>query len=328
MSIQAAIDSLRQNIDDAYYACRDMGATLPTVCNSRELASTIETIPKGENLTDEIAEQDQLIAQIIEALQSKAAAAAPMNFSVVGGTTAPADPGQNTIWANTDVEITGWDFTADEPDLVEGRLWISVGASSPAAFNALEGNTLMIYPLTGKQCISGAWVDVTCQSYQNGAWVEWLPEGALYWHGNECEDVTGGWTCRSWKMQSDAGTTAQTFTITRNADHLLFTKTGAIGAVMHMTNAVDLTNVNAIHFKGEMSLAARNSWVTFNVWTKMTGSYWATNRVKTVNTTTSAPVKEFTLDVSSLTGLHYLGFGIYSEAHYVKLEELRLEYAD
>lgn len=39
-----------------------------------------------------------------------------LNFKVVGGTTAPVNPKENTIWVNTDQKITGWHFGADEPN--------------------------------------------------------------------------------------------------------------------------------------------------------------------------------------------------------------------
>ena len=40
---------------------------------------------------------------------------ANLNFKVVGGTTAPSDPKENTIWVNTDTAIHAWDFSATEP---------------------------------------------------------------------------------------------------------------------------------------------------------------------------------------------------------------------
>ena len=36
-----------------------------------------------------------------------------LNFEVVGGTSAPTDPKENTIWMNTDTEITGYQFSAE-----------------------------------------------------------------------------------------------------------------------------------------------------------------------------------------------------------------------
>lgn len=251
---------------------------------------------------------------------------ASLNFKIVGNPQ-PAEAKENTIWVDTD-DITSWEFSPTEPENpVPGMVWVSTGTSSTVAFNALKKNGITVYPISAKQYIDGAWVNKTAESYQGGAWVEWLPAGALYWRGNECVDATGGWTSKAWKLQSDVTTSAssQTFEIARNADHLMFTKTGAYGAVMHTANPIDLTNVKAIHFKGEMSVASRNNWVAFHVWTKITGSYWATNSVATVQTTGSEAVREFTLDVSELSGNHYIGFGIYSEVHYVKLEELVLE---
>ena len=110
----------------------------------------------------------------------------PLNFKVVGGTTAPANPKENTIWVNTDAEITSWIFSAAEPTgLVEGMVWISVGVSSSAEFNAMKKNGIQVYPLTAKQYVSGALVDKTAKSYQGGEWVEWF-YGKLYYLGQEC----------------------------------------------------------------------------------------------------------------------------------------------
>jgi hypothetical protein len=95
-----------------------------------------------------------------------------LNFEVVGNPK-PENPKANTIWIDTDTEITGWAFSTTEPDLVDGFVWFPVGSASPVAFNALEENILMVYPLSAKQVIGGAWVDVSSESYQGG-WVGWI----------------------------------------------------------------------------------------------------------------------------------------------------------
>ena len=100
---------------------------------------------------------------------------ASLNFKVVGGTSEPASPKENTIWVNTDTGITSYIFSATEPESpTEGMVWISTGTSSPVAFNALKKNGMQIYPISAKQYVSGAWVEVTAMSYQNGAWVDWV----------------------------------------------------------------------------------------------------------------------------------------------------------
>ena len=40
---------------------------------------------------------------------------ASLNFKVVGGTSTPSSPKENTIWVNTDAEISSWAFSAEEP---------------------------------------------------------------------------------------------------------------------------------------------------------------------------------------------------------------------
>lgn len=116
-----------------------------------------------------------------------------LNFRVVGGTTAPANPAENCIWVNTETPITSWIFSAEEPSPAEaGMVWFSVGTSSPVAFNALKKNGIQVYPLSAKQYVGGALVDKTAKSYQGGKWVDWFTY--LYDIGNVFEELTGGYS--------------------------------------------------------------------------------------------------------------------------------------
>lgn len=97
-----------------------------------------------------------------------------LNYEVVGGTSAPSSPSENTIWINTSTTITSHTFSATEPENPEsGMAWISVGNYSPAAFSATEENSVMIYPVSAKQYVGGTWVSKTAKIYQGGAWVDW-----------------------------------------------------------------------------------------------------------------------------------------------------------
>ena len=40
---------------------------------------------------------------------------AALNFKIVGGTTAPSSPSENTIWVNTSTPISDWIFSASQP---------------------------------------------------------------------------------------------------------------------------------------------------------------------------------------------------------------------
>ena len=117
-----------------------------------------------------------------------------LNFKVVGGTSEPANPKENTIWVNTDAEITGWGFSASAPtNPAEGMIWFQTGTSSPAAFNALKKNGIAVYPNGCKQYVSGAWVSKTAKTYQSGAWKDW---GLYLIKNGDCTEVTGGWTAK------------------------------------------------------------------------------------------------------------------------------------
>lgn len=118
---------------------------------------------------------------------------AALNFKVLGGTTEPENPTENTIWVNTDQKITGWAFAADEPsDPVDGMVWFGIGTPSIAEFNALKKNSIQVYPTSGKQYSEGSWKTVDVYVCKSNKWVG--TETYLYHNGNENTLLTGGWT--------------------------------------------------------------------------------------------------------------------------------------
>ena len=146
-------------------------------------------------------------------------AGAELNFKVVGGTTQPTSPSEYTIWISTDVNITSWFFSLNNPhtagEVNEGAVWISTEYNSTTKFNALRENGIHVYPSFAMQHIGGEWVTKALKLYQDGAWTS-LWDGYLYNSGDECIDVTGGWdTAYQSGISSDLKGT-----LTKNADHL------------------------------------------------------------------------------------------------------------
>ena len=227
-----------------------------------------------------------------------------LNFQVIGGTTAPSNPKENTIWVDTDVEITGWDFSAAEPaNPAEGMVWFSVGTASTVAFNALKKNSVMVYPLSAKQYVGGAWVDKTAKSYRGGAWVAWW-NGQLYDRGNTYTSVTGGYSAYG------DGTI-----LTENADHLYIESTGPSG--VYNNTPVDMAKYSTITFVWTCVRGGID--VRFQVRSDKStgGSGWAAG-----TTITGPDEKQYTttLDISSLSGSYYVGIGRFSSGGPAKIK--------
>lgn len=98
---------------------------------------------------------------------------ATLNFKVVGGTSQPSNPRENTIWVNTSTTITDWVFSSTQPSGKEGRVWFATDTSSVAKFNALKKKQIQVYPIYAKQYVSDSWVNKTAKTYQSGTWKEW-----------------------------------------------------------------------------------------------------------------------------------------------------------
>ena len=79
--------AVQSHIGDAFVAIENKGGTVPASQVSGNLADAILTIPAGAGL----------------------------NFEVVGGTSAPENPKENTIWINTATPVTNRAISPDDP---------------------------------------------------------------------------------------------------------------------------------------------------------------------------------------------------------------------
>lgn len=268
---------------------------------------------KGEKLT-----LDQMPTEIT-GLQS-------LSFEVVGNPQ-PENPKENTIWVDTDVEITGWDFSAAEPaNPAEGMVWFSTGTASSVAFNALKENSVMVYPLSAKQYVSGAWVNVTAKSYLNGAWVDWFVwNGQLYQSGNEFTNETGGW----YAANNESLTESTIASIARNEDSMVLTVTGGRKSAMLVTQKTyDLTNYNLVTFEGFIhpgtGTTEKAAYGYLYAYKDNGGTL--TNAAR-ADIKASKTAQTITLNVSGLSGEHYICPHMYtydSTNPYLQMDSLLL----
>ena len=225
-----------------------------------------------------------------------------LNFNVVGGTSQPVNPKENTIWVNTDTGISGWVFSAEEPgEPAEGRVWINVGFDSSAPFNALKKNAVMVYPVTAKQYENGAWSTVDVKIYNGGEFVELINvNNYFYYHG------------KFFNGQKLNTTDMLNATYTEEPDCLSFVMPAKSSSYIYKHfDPVDLTGKKTITVKFRANktwnMTGTNEWnFGFGFFVqKNTGNDWSApgQRIKKVDAG-----NEYTLtsDVSKLSGEYYI----------------------
>lgn len=245
---------------------------------------------------------------------------ASLNFKVIGGTTAPSNPKENTIWVNTDMEITSWIFSATQPESpAAGMVWITTGTGSPVAFNALKKNNIQVYPISAKQYVDGAWVDKTAKSYQTGEWVEWITY--IYKNGDLCESVTGGYSQVTYSSYWTSGT------VNFNADHIEFKTNNKNISQIKTKNLIDLTNVNKVSIRVDSYTATGTQYATASLYVSESDADNAAAK-KQFKYTDITDIGVISIDTSGLTGSYYIGFGCSSDGGYtsnMKVSEAWME---
>lgn len=222
---------------------------------------------------------------------------------IVGGTTQPTNPKENTVWVNTDTAITEWVFSATQPStrldgsaLSGGEVWFQVSTAATAPINVLKKNGAYEYPQACYQYISGAWVAKTARTYQKGAWVDWITY--LYNEGNEFTARTGGWDLLRIIMPLVTKTTF--------SDHINIT-TAQSGAnapwfVFGCNNDIDVTDFNTLTVTASGTMSDLNIGLINNARSGANPSFLAFTALGDAISPT-----DFTVDISSITGTHSVG---------------------
>lgn len=228
-----------------------------------------------------------------------------LNFKVVGNPQ-PETPKENTIWVATDVDITSWIFSATEPSpAAAGMVWITIGASSIAEFNALKKNGIQVYPISAKQYVSGAWVGVAAKSYQGGEWVDWIIK--LFVPGMTPEIIALGW-----KARSDQTAQAPTATVGANAITVKFgIYTGGRTGVVYFPEKKDLSSAKTITMQYTISVipdSGDKGATGLFVWSAVDSGYYVANAVASAAVSNTSGT--LTVDVSGLSGEYYVGVGL------------------
>ena len=247
-----------------------------------------------------------------------------LNYEVVGGTSAPSSPSENTIWINTSNTITSHVFSATEPENpVEGMVWICVGTSSAVAFSATEENPVMVYPLSANQYVSGAWVDKTAKTYQNGEWVDWAM--FLFDNGNECTYVTGGWEGAAVKGRANNTSDKATApSITKGATYMIVSTSSAAHGVIRPKNLIDVTNFSTLRLK--YSAATAPGWRMLSL-TSRGGTWFEPSPPAGAWLSGGAmgTIYEAALDISALSGKYDIVIGMGQAADTIRIYEMVLE---
>ena len=217
-----------------------------------------------------------------------------LNFEIVGGTTAPENPAENTIWVNTDQEITAWSLSPYEPSApVEGMVWLETSTSERTSFNAVVENEIRICLSRAKQFTSGAWDSADVMLWKDG---EWKKMGDII--------VSPGFTKYPWSVK---GANWNSSTAQSNSPTIKLTDEGVVfqgttwGYGMAYIGPIDLTDYDTITVDGSF-LTDGSQKTSLAIWSSI-GPYISSNMV-TYKSLTETGAE---LPVAGFDGNYYVG---------------------
>lgn len=234
-----------------------------------------------------------------------------LNFEVIGGTSQPSSPKENTIWVNTSTPITNWMFSSTEPDSAEaGMVWIAVGTESDIEFNALKKNAIQVYPEKAQQYVNGAWVKVSAMTYQGGKWNEWIVDtiilDASTLTADEAKAMFVGWSNYN--------------NITKENDYIVLPhKSTDLGEylIFVINTQYDITDYTHLVVEGY----ATSTNCKFGVKTNNSSSYL---KPCAAQQTFSTSLSELSLKIDGLSGKHYIAFPVRMGGQKVYLKSVKL----
>lgn len=235
----------------------------------------------------------------------------------------PSTAKENSIAAITASGSTSWVFSFIEPSDTS-VIWFKIGTESSISFNMLKKNAIYVYPISCNAHNGEKWHTIESWIYKSSGWVkfsELVTATYLYQPGDTCDELTGGYKLVGITNDAptiDYGETSMVIYAARHPQVGSYKK-----SIAYTTNQIDLTDLNTLTLEGTVEgLGAGWSKAKMCVWS---ASPTYDNHVKSYELSNgSEPV---TVDVSDLSGGHYIGFTFdcTNVQIYITVNELRLE---
>lgn len=223
--------------------------------------------------------------------------AGDINLKIIGGATQPTDATENTIWINTDINVTKWTVAPYTPQYMDytpehGDVWVCTVPTGQIKMDIQQDNDLIFFPFTAYLYNTNTWERVTGKIYQNNAWADLTGVVAIYENGTVNKQLIGDFT--------------STVTITYNSDNFYIGTTGNV----YSLHAIDVTpysklkiiakneNGDAWQFGLNTSQSVGSNYATFPASTggfveqvydisNFTGNYYFVSKIRSKNTITS-----------------------------------------
>jgi hypothetical protein len=224
-----------------------------------------------------------------------------LNFKVVGGTSAPSNPKENTIWVNTSTKITNYVFSSTQPSGVNGTVWFKTGSSCRTEFNALKKNAIQMYPYECYQYSGTAWTEVTAKCYYGGSWMDiGIPEFYIFKSGTGLMNgITG--------FSNASVNTSQIYNNYIEVGPNLG-KSSTINAYSDKT--VDVTDYKTAYFTGVTITATSGEANTMTSYVYVGSAKTAVGSSNVNGNATHASEKTVSVDISKLTGEVAVGISL------------------
>lgn len=276
MSIQSEINRIIGFRDASLAAVAAKGVTVPSGSAIDDLPSLIAQIPTGGG---------------------------SIGLTVVGGTTQPSNPDENTIWVNTSTEITSWCVQNTEPSSPSaGMVWITLKPSISNVINLSDSGTFLAGFGMSRQYVSGEWVIMDAYLFANSAWQEL--QSYLYNLGDTCIDFCGGW------KHLDSGSNNRDEFLADNL-HMNYTSTTGVNGAFVTEDMVDLTEYTKLCIDFSVSRGSTGSSYQSGIYrSTQNSSYsnYANNYTAIYTWHLSSKARGVVeVDITDITGSFYIG---------------------
>jgi hypothetical protein len=227
-----------------------------------------------------------------------------LNLSVTAYPTVsvlPTSAKEGSVAVITDRNITGYVFSDKDPaSKSTGMVWITTSGGT-VSYTVDKKGVLTLYPALCNIWDGSSWILCDAFLFKYGSWVSFATAIPMFFeNGDVFESVTGGWTGDGYTGGSN---------ITDNSKwsvgETLFVsgKDKYSNAIIGTANPVDLTNLDKIHFD-VVDCTAGNSYFVVSPTKDLKQKAIEFKDPNSGNHTV-------TLDVTSLTGVHYIAFYVH-----------------